>query len=301
MGIRGLILEGRPCHIITSDVEHSCVHATIKSLETLGHYTTFLKPGLYGAVTPEAVRAAITPETKLIALMAVNNETGVKTDIKAIGQIAHEHHIPFFVDGVALLGKEPFEIHLGVSMISFSGHKCHAPQGVGFCYIRSGIKCRPLLTGGEQEYGRRAGTENVIGIAALGKSIELLAEELPAAARRMELLRQKFEATILAALPHASINGQGPRTTNVSNIAFAGVDGETLLMELDRDGVAASHGSACASGSLEPSRVLLNMGIPLELVRSSIRFSLSRLNTEEEIDRAAQIVIFRSRQRSSSS
>lgn len=278
-------------HLITSTVEHSCVYATAQFLEKNGTEVTFLAPGPMGAVTPEAVKAAIRPNTQLIALMAVNNETGVKTDIEAIAAIAQEASVKLFVDGVALLGKETFVIPAGVSAMSFSGHKCHAPSGVGIAVIRSGIKLQPLLIGGEQEFGRRAGTENVLGIVALGKAVELLSLELPRASQQMKALRDLFEQEILRQLPNVHVNGSGPRTVNVSNLAFAGCDGEALLIALDAAGVSASHGSACSSGALEPSRILLNMGIPLELVKGSIRFSLSRFTTEEEILRAVEIIV----------
>jgi len=291
MVLRGRFASNKPGHLITSAAEHSCVYATAKYLETTGTSVTFLSPGLWGAVTPESVRSAIRSETQLIALMAVNNETGVKTDIQAIAAIAKENGIPLFVDGVALLGKEAFTIPDGVSAMSFSGHKIHAPSGVGMCFVRSGFKLSPQITGGEQELGKRAGTENVLGILALAKAVELLVDELPHSSEKMLTLRKQFEEGLLSQLPNAQINGLGPRTVNISNIAFPGVDGEGLLIALDAAGVAASHGSACSSGSLEPSRILLNMGIPLELVRSSIRFSLSRYTTEEEIVAAIHIVV----------
>ena len=289
--IRGIIPQNLPCHIISSETEHSCVHATLKELESRGYKVTYLTPGAYGAPTPRQVLEAITPNTKLIALMAVNNETGVKTDIDAIAKIAQDHAIPFFVDGVARLAKEPFTIPQGVTMMSFSGHKCHALQGIGFLFMRSGTKCRPILTGGEHEYGKRAGTENVIGIAALGKAVELLNKEIHSFSKYMEQLRDYFETLLQKELPNVLVNGEGPRISNVSNLAFSGVDGETLLIELDRAGVAASHGSACASGSLEPSHVLIAMGLPLERVHASLRFSFSRITTKEEIEEGAKRII----------
>lgn len=283
LGIRGLVAQKKGGHIITSAVEHSCVIACCKQLEGCGFTVTYLRPGPWGAVTAEAVEAAIRSDTCLIALMAANNETGVKTDLTGVAAIAERHRIPFFVDGVALLGKERFLIPKGVSAMAFSGHKIHALQGIGLLYVRTGIKLQPLLIGGEHEFGRRAGTENVLGILSMGKAFELMSEECQASSERMFALRQQFEESLLKLLPQILINGEGPRTANVSNIAFPGIDGETLLMQLDRVGIAASHGSACSSGALEPSRILLNMDLPMDRVRSSIRFSLSRFTTEAEI------------------
>lgn len=290
MFIRGL-LGIETGHIITSSVEHSCVNSAIKFLEVQGCRTTFLSPGLWGAVKPEAVREAIRPDTRLIALMAVNNETGIKTDIDGVAAIAREAKIPFLVDGVSLLGKEQFTIPEGVSGMCFSGHKLHAPKGIGFSFIRSNMKLSPLISGGEQEYGKRGGTENASGIVALAEAIGILRSELPEASLKMEKLRDKFEKNLMGQLPNVGINGQGPRIVNTSNLWFAGVEGESLLTGLDMEGVAVSHGSACSSGALEPSRVLLNMGISDELARSSIRISLSRFTTEEEIDAAIGIIV----------
>lgn len=287
-GIRGLLQNKKPGHIITSAVEHSCTLAVCKLLETLGYSVSYLPVGPWGAVQPQAIKEAIRPDTQLIALMSVNNETGVKTDVKSIAAIAHEHQIPFFVDAVAQLGKEIIEIPLGVSAMAFSGHKIHALQGIGLLYLRSGVKFQPLIVGGEQEYGRRAGTENVLGILSLAKAIELLSTH---DCERIEKLRNRFEECLKKEFPGILINGDGPRVSNTSNLAFMGIDGETLLMNLDRAGVAASHGSACSSGSLEPSRVLLGMDLPLERVNSSIRFSLSRLTTDAEIDDALKIIV----------
>jgi cysteine desulfurase len=291
MVIRGLFQSNTTGHIVTSSVEHSCVYATVKAMEAAGTQATFLSPGLWGAVTFDAVKAALRPDTRLIALMAVNNETGVKTDIESIAALAEERGIPFLVDGVALLGKELFTIPSGISAICFSGHKLHAPKGIGLAIIRKSLKLTPLLTGGNQENGLRGGTENITGIVALAKAIELLNEELPLASQHMQKLRDHFEAVLLSKLPNVHINGQGPRVVNTSDLSFDGVEGETLLTALDMEGVAASHGSACASGALEPSRILLNMGIPREQARSSVRFSLSRFTTEQEIEDCLEIVI----------
>lgn len=277
-GTEGLNMLLKPAkgHIITSNVEHSAVYKTLKG------DITYLNVGTYGDVTPEAVKAAITDKTTLIVLSAVNNETGVKTDLQAIGKIALEANIPFIVDGVALLGKEHFSIPPGVSAIAFSGHKIHAPKGIGFIFCRSNYKLEPLLTGGDQEFSKRAGTENLAGIIGLAKAIELINPG------KMEILRNRFEEQLK---DKTEINGTGPRICNTSNLFFPGIDGETLLIKLDQAKIAASHGSACASGALEPSRILQNMGYPKARVLSSLRFSLSRLTTEQEIDTAVQTII----------
>lgn len=288
MAIRGLVDTNKPGHIITSVAEHSCVIAACKWLESRGFKVTYLPTGLHGAIQPDAVKAAIMADTQLIALMSVNNETGVKTDIEEIAKIAHQHRIPFFVDAIAQLGKEEIKISQGITAMAFSGHKIHALQGVGVLYLRSGSKFEPLIIGGEQEYGRRAGTENLLGILSFAKAIELIDV---VNFEKIRELRDHFEAVLLKGIPGLLVNGEGARICNVSNLAFPGVDGEGLLMNLDRLGVAASHGSACSSGSLEPSRVLVAMGLPLDRVNSSIRFSLSRLTTMAEVDFAYRIII----------
>lgn len=277
-------------HIVTSSAEHACVYTTIKTLGERGCEVTDLSPGLHGAVTVEAVEHAVRADTRCIVLMAVNNETGVKTDLDAIADFAVRMRIPLLVDGVAWLGKEQFTLPKGVSAIWFSGHKFHAPKGIGFAIIRKPFRTVPLLTGGEQEYGLRGGTENLPAIEALAEAVRLLSDELPEATFRMARLRDKLERTLIETLPGIEVNGAGPRICNTTNLAFSGIDGETLLSLLDLHGIAVSHGSACSSGALEPSRPLLNMGIPLERARSSLRFSLSRQTTEKEIDDTISIL-----------
>ena len=288
--IEGILNQTAKGHVITSSAEHACVYSTCQALQKQGWNVEFLSPGLYGAITPEAVEAAIRPDTKLITLMAVNNETGVKTDFAAIAAIALKHRIPFVVDGVALLGKELFEIPAGVTGMGFSGHKFHAPKGCGFAFVRSGVKINPLLLGGEQESGRRGGTENLIGIVAMAEAIQLLNSELPEATKRMEQLRDKFEKGVMEKIPTVKVNGSGPRIANTSNLTFPGMEGETLLTRLDIAGVAASHGSACSSGALEPSRILLNMGIPRREAEAALRFSFSRMTTEDDIVHAIDVI-----------
>ncbi|NNM44007.1 MAG: cysteine desulfurase [Chlamydiae bacterium] len=290
-----MILQGffamRKGHIISSTIEHSAVYHTLQFLEKQGCRVTFLPVGLTGAVTLSQVEESITPDTCFIALSAANSETGVKTDIEGIANLAKAKGIPFFVDGVALLGKEPFHVPDGVSAMAFSGHKLHAPKGIGLAFLRSTLSIPPLLLGGGQEYGKRSGTENLPGIVGLAKAIELLEIELPKATEEMQSLKAYFETTLVNQLGNVVINGSGPRVCNTSNLSFPGLDGESLLIHLDLAGIAASHGSACSSGALEPSRVLRNMGLEKSLAQSAIRFSLSRFTTKSEVEMAVSLLV----------
>ncbi len=284
--IRGIASHLPKGKIITSNVEHSSVETTLECLEKEGWQIDRLPVGLHGSVEVDQVRAIIDDNTRCIVLSAVNSETGVKAPIEEIGDLAGHIGIPFLVDGIAWLSKESFTIPSGVTGIAFSSHKIHGPKGVGLAILRSSLKkIPPLLTGGAQEFGKRAGTENLEGILGLATAIELLKSSLPQAKVHMAKARDRLEKALIEQCG-AIVNGNGPRICNTTNLAFPGVDGETLLIHLDLAGIAASHGSACSSGSLEPSRILLNMGLPRELVRSSIRFSLSRLTTMEEIEEA---------------
>lgn len=289
--IQGIMLSNPNGHIISSKAEHSCVYQTLKELSKRGAQVTFLPTGEWGAVQPEEVKKAIEPQTCLITLMAVNNETGVKTDIEAIAAIAQKANIPFIVDGVAWLGKEEIHLPPGVSAIFFSGHKIHAPKGVGFCICRSHLKLSPLFWGGSQEFNRRAGTENLPGIVALGEAVALLEQKQNEFIQHMYQMRDLFEAKLMECLPNIVVNGKGPRICNTSNLAFLGLDGETLLIHFDLEGISASHGSACSSGALEPSRILLEMGISLKQAQSSLRFSVGRSTTEKEIQQAVAIIV----------
>lgn len=289
--LNGIMLQKSKGHLITSSVEHACVYETAKMLQKKGYEVSFLDPGEWGAIHPQAVREALRPDTRLISLMAVNNETGVKTDWEAIAGIAADYQIPFVIDGVALLGKENFRIPQGVSAAFFSGHKIHAPKGVGFCFCRKPIKLVPTFFGGNQEFQRRAGTENLSAIAGLTKGIQILAENQENITLHLRAMRALLEENVLRNLPNTIINGLGPRIDNTVNMAFEGVDGETLLMKLDLEGLSVSHGSACSSGALEPSRILLNMGIPLMQARSSIRFSVGRTTTKIEVEKASELIV----------
>ncbi len=281
LAMEGLLANHTSGHIITSEAEHACVHGKAKQLQKQGFEVTFLKPTAEGFIDPEDLAKAVQPDTRLIALLSVNNETGVKNDVEAFAAVAEKHQIPLFVDAVAALGKEPIAIPKGVLAMGFSGHKIHVPAGIGCLYVHPRAKIK----------GARPGTENLLGILALGKGFELISEELPAWIKKMEALRNRFEETLCRALPGVVVNGQGARVANVSNLQFGGMDGESLLIALDQEGIAASHGSACSSGALEPSRVLLSMGLSLQAARSSVRFSFSHFTTEQEIDRACERMI----------
>lgn len=291
MAMQGIAARKAFGRIITSVAEHSCVIESCKRLSKSGHTVVYLEVGENGTVSPDDVRRAMTHDTCLVALMAVNNETGVKTDINSIAPLALSRGIPLFVDAVSQLGKEPIvPWHPGVTAAAYSGHKFHALQGSGFLYLRSGNKIEPLIVGGEQEYGRRAGTENIVGIISMAGALRRFASSQESYANHLKQLRDRFESRLLGTLQDVFVNGAGQRASNISNLAFLDVDGEAMLMMLDNAGVSASHGSACSSGALEPSRVLSAMGLPIVRVRSSIRFSFSRMNTVEEIDRACGII-----------
>lgn len=297
LGIRSLVedpsslLTPQKNHIIASDIDHSCVYNSLKHLEKKGFEISYIKVGKYGAIKPDQILPLIKENTKLIVISAVNSETGVKTDYPKIAKIAEEKNIYLFVDGVALLGKEEIEIPNGVTSMGFSSHKLHGPGGVGMCYFKEGTKMHPLFFGGHQEFEKRPGTQNLRGIVGFAKAVELLRKHLPKAIKNMQKLRDHFESTLKNELKDIFVNGVGPRVCNTSNICFKDIDAESLLILLDRKGVLASHGSACASGSIELSRVLLNMEIDPKDVRSSVRFSICRNTTKDEIDKALKIII----------
>lgn len=291
LAIRGLITPHSKAHIIASNIDHVSVYNTLKYLEENGFEITYVEVGKYGAIKPSQILENIKENTKLIVVSAVNTETGVKTDIEEIAKIAKENDILLAVDGVGLLGKELFTIPDGVTTMAFSSHKIHGPKGVGLTFVNSKIKFFPILFGGPQEDEKRAGTENLSGILGFAKAIELLNIYLPKATDHMLSLRKYFEKSLLDNLEDISINGEGERICNTSNVCFKNVDAESLLILLDQNNVMASHGSACSSGSMSISRVLLNMGISPKDARSSIRFSLSRYNTKQEIEEALNIII----------
>jgi cysteine desulfurase len=269
------------CHIVTSSIEHPAVLAACGRLERDGFPVSYVDPNAEGVVAAEAVRAALRPETALISIMHANNETGVVQPVAEIAAVAREAGVLFHSDGVQAAGKLPVALNgAGPDLYSVSGHKMGAPKGVGALFVRKGVTLDPILYGGRHERERRAGTENVPGIVALGKAASLEFDAAGVAA-----LRDRLERGILARVAAASVNGAGARRLpNTTNIRFDGIGGEAMTIALDLRGYAVSSGSACSSGAVEPSHVLLAMGLRPEEARSSVRFSLGPGNTVAEVD-----------------
>lgn len=273
-------------HIITSAIEHHAVLHTCQYMEKLGYEVTYLPVDEYGLVSVEDVKNAIRPDTVLITIMAANNEIGTLQPIAEIGRIAKENGILFHTDAVQVVGAIPIDVNAwNVDMLSLSGHKLHAPKGIGALYVRKGIRISNLIYGGAQERGLRAGTENLPAIVGLGKAIELATAELPEYTERLTRLRDKLIHGILGSIPDVQLNGHPTiRLPGNVNVSVRYVEGEALLIRLDLAGVAASSGSACTSGSLDPSHVLLAIGLPHEVAHGSLRLSLGNDTTEEEVD-----------------
>ena len=278
--------KNRGNHIITTTIEHPAVLNTCKYLETMGYEVTYLPVDQEGQIEPNDVEKAIQKGTILISVMYANNETGNVLPIHEIGNIAREHDIIFHSDTVQAMGKIDIDIEsLNVDLASFAGHKVYAPKGVGVLYVREGLEIDNLIHGGHQEGGRRAGTENVIGAVVFGKACEVIARDMFNENKRIEGLRQRLLDGILERIDHVRFNGHPTRRLpNTLNLSFEFVKAESLLIALDLNGIAVSSGSACSSGSTEPSHVLLAMSIPAETCQSAIRLSLGRSNTEEDID-----------------
>jgi cysteine desulfurase len=286
-----------PAHLITTQIEHHAVLYAAEALEKRGIQVTYLSPTRDGIADPAAFEAALRPHTRLVSIMLANNETGAIPPIGKLARIAKAHNpaILFHTDAVQAAAKLPLDLtgeFKNVDLLSLSGHKMYAPQGTGILFVRSGVHLAPLFHGGPHERQRRAGTENVPGIVALGRAAELasdwLASSAPAA---LADLRDRLESGLLAAIPNTHINGSTThRAPNTTNLRFDGVDAESLLIALDMQGIAASFGAACQSGATEPSHVLLAMGLSPAEARSSLRLSLSSLTTAVEIDQAIAIV-----------
>jgi cysteine desulfurase len=288
--IFGLLRQGD--HFITTSIEHSAVLRAADRVAERGVEVTLVAPLENGLIDPEAIRRAIRPETRLISVMLANNETGVLQPVEEIGKIAAEAGVFFHIDAVQGAGKVAFDVRrFGCHLLSISAHKIHGPKGVGAMYVRRGTPVEPLLVGGSHERRQRAGTENVPGIVGLGNAVELASASLEdGTLERVTALRDRLEAGILA-IPGTGVNGAGaPRTANTTNIRFEQVEGEALVIALDLKGVAVSGGSACHSGSTEPSHVLMAMGLDKSAARASLRFSLLKTATDADVDYALRVV-----------
>jgi cysteine desulfurase len=296
MALFGLVKPGD--HVITSSIEHHAVLHAAERLQERGVVVTFLPVSSEGRVDPDDVRRALRPNTTLISVMMANNETGVIQPVKEIGQIAQDADIWFHTDAVQAAGKLPIDVKaIGCDLLSISGHKMHAPQGTGVLYVRRGTRIEPLFYGGAHERQRRAGTENVAGIVGLGKAAEIAYDALRdgtmdgTAGSRVAALRDRLEQGILARVEDCAVNGAGvPRVPNTTNLRFDNLEGEALVIALDLKGLAVSGGSACMSGATEPSHVLTAMGLVSTSARASLRFSLTKLNSEKEVDAALELV-----------
>jgi len=277
-------------HLITTEVEHLAVRACCQALEREGHEVSYLPVDGRGALDPDQLSGAISERTSGIVLLSVNNETGVIGDLERYAAIALERGIPLVVDSVAQLGKVPYKKYEGISASCFSSYKIHGPPGVAFALLHTKKRFEPLIVGGGQEFGLRSGTENVAAIYGCSLAVEKIISEMEDSCVRMGELRDYLEERLFAQ-GNILINGEGPRVCNTSNLAFNGIDGETLLIQLDRKGIAASRGSACSSGAMEPSKILLAMGYSRKRAQSSLRFSLSKWTTREEIERAVEAIL----------
>ncbi|MEN6601629.1 MAG: cysteine desulfurase family protein [Bryobacteraceae bacterium] len=282
----------RIAHIITTSIEHPAVLAACRELEREGHAVAYLEPDSNGVVDPEDVRCALRPDTVLVSVMQANNETGVVQPIGEIAAIAHEAGALIHSDGVQAFGKLSGDVRaLGVDLYSISGHKIYAPKGIGALYVRNGTVLEPIIRGGHHERDRRAGTENVASAVALAAAVNAARRDLDSEAQRLGQLRDRLENAILGRVPAAGVNGgRAARVPNTTNIWFDGVQGEALVIALDLAGFAVSTGSACSSGAVEPSHVLSAMGLSTERARASLRFSLGRSNTVEQVDALAEAV-----------
>jgi cysteine desulfurase len=291
LALFGLVEPGD--HIISSTIEHHAVLNACKRLHESGHEVTWVPVDGRGQVNPDDVRRALRPNTKLISIMMANNETGVLQPVEEIGKIAAEADVYFHTDAVQAAGKVSVNVNaIGCDLLSISGHKFHAPQGVGALYVRKGTILQPMMYGGRHERSRRAGTENVAGIVALGKAAEIARTSLENdGMAKMAALRDRMEKTILDTIEAAGVNGAGaPRVPNTTSIYFDHVEGEATVIALDLKGLAVSSGSACSSGAIEPSHVLTAVGLSAERARSSIRFSLGKQNNADDIDFALSLV-----------
>jgi cysteine desulfurase len=279
-------------HVVTSTIEHPAVLNPCRELERSGVAVTYVRPGPDGVIDPDDIRRAMRPETVLVSVMHANNETGILQPIAEIAAHVHQGGALMHSDGVQTAGKIPVNVEaLGVDLYSISGHKFYSPKGIGALYVKNDTKLRPIQFGGKHERERRPGTENVPSAVAMGKAAAIARSTLPIEPARLEALRDRLETGILAGVPDTGVNGaSAARTPNTTNIHFDGLEGEALVISLDLKGFAVSSGSACSSGAVEPSHVLLAMGLPPERARASLRFSLGHSNNEEQVDALIEAV-----------
>ena len=285
-------LQKKGNHIITSSIEHHAVLHTCKFLEKVGFEITYLPVDRYGIVDPDDLKKAIKPETILISIMMANNEIGTIEPIKELAEVAHDHGVLFHTDAVQAVGKIPVDVkEIDVDLLSLSAHKFYGPKGVGALYIKKGVRLHPLIHGGSQEKKLRAGTENVAGIVGAGKAAEIAMAEMKDEAEKIKPLRDRLEKEIKEKIPEVIVNGHPEkRLFNTLNICVKYIEGEGMLALLDMHGISASSGSACTSSSLEPSHVLLAIGLPHAIAHGSLRFSFGKYNTAEDVNKVVEVL-----------
>jgi cysteine desulfurase len=288
----GFALRDKGRHIITSRIEHHAILHSCQYLEGFGFETTLLPVDKYGIVDLEALMRAIRRDTVLITIMHANNETGTIEPVEEIASIAREHGIYVHTDAIQTVGKLRVDVKaMGIDLLSLSAHKMYGPKGIGALYVRKGVKVDPLVHGGHHEMNLRAGTENVPGIIGLGKAAEVAQAESSHHETKIRALRDRLEQGILERIPEVVVNGHPEkRLFNTLNCCFKGIEGESILISLDFEGICASSGSACTSGSLDPSHVLLAIGLPHEVAHGSLRLSLNKFNTEEDVDKVLDVL-----------
>jgi cysteine desulfurase len=286
LAIKGVAMARGRGHLITSKIEHHAVLRAVQSLESQGFTATYLDVDSFGMVDPDALRRAIRPDTILISIMHANSEIGTVQPARALGAIAREHGIPFHMDAVQTFGKVPIDLDgFHVDLLSFSGHKIYGPKGVAGLYIRKGTKMVSVQHGGEHERRRRAGTENVAAIVGLAKAVEIRGRDMAEEARRLTALRDRLWEGLRGRVPDVRLNGHPTeRVPGTCNICFRGVESESIVLGLDLKGIGVSAGSACTSGNVEPSYVLVAMGVPVEWAMGAVRHSLGRSTSAEDID-----------------
>lgn len=292
--IKGVALANRQRgnHIITTQIEHHAVLHTCKFLEKEGFDVTYLPVDPFGLVDPQDLEMAITDKTILISIMYANNEIGTIEPIAELGSIARKHKVYFHTDAVQAIGNIPIDVNgQNIDLLSLSAHKFYGPKGVGALYFRKGVRIENLIHGGGQERKRRAGTENISGIIGMGKAIELATADIPGHNARMKAMRDRLIKGIMEKIPHARLNGHPEkRLPGNVNVSFEFIEGESMLLWLDDEGICASTGSACTSGSLEPSHVLLATGLPVEISHGSLRLTLGDANTDEDVDFVLEVL-----------